>query len=157
MANIVDVVKKYIRPYYTHILIIILVIIFVWAARYVYNQHISKSENFDVANDAMDDRKPGVVIYFFHADWCPHCKKAQPEWNSFMQSNDGKLVNGYKVTCADINCTDEEDAKSTEYINKFGIDSYPTIKMVKDGKTIDFESRITTSSLNSFLDTMLSE
>jgi len=74
-----------------------------------------------------------------------------------MQANDGKLVNGYKVTCADIDCTNEDDAKSTEYINKFAIDSYPTIKMVKDGKTIDFESRITTSSLNSFLDTMLNE
>lgn len=157
MANIIDVVKKYIRPYNNYILVFILLIIFILAARYVYNQYVNKSENFDVANDTMDERTPGAVIYFFHADWCPHCKKAQPEWNSFMQANDGKLVNGYKVTCADINCTDEEDSATTEYINKFGIDSYPTIKMVKDGKTIDFESRITTSSLNSFLDTMLNE
>ena len=96
-----------------------------------------------------------VLFTFFHADWCPHCKKAQPEWESFKQSNDGKLVNGYKVSCVGINCTNEDDANTTEYINKFSIEGYPTIKMLKDNKVIDFESRITTSSLNSFLDTMM--
>ena len=66
-----------------------------------------------------------------------------------------KLVNGYKVSCVGINCTNEDDANTNEYINKFNIEGYPTIKMLKDNKVIDFESRITTSSLNSFLDTMM--
>ena len=96
-------------------------------------------------------------VTLYYADWCPHCKKAEPEWESFKQSTDGKSINGYKVSCVNINCTNEDDSKTSEYINKFNIDSYPTIKMVKDGKTIDFESRITTSSLDSFLNSMLNE
>jgi thiol-disulfide isomerase/thioredoxin len=156
MANVVEVLRKYIRPYYKHILILILVIVFLLVGQYVYKRS-TKSENFDVANDISESRQPGAVIYFFHADWCPHCKKAQPEWESFKQSTDGKMINGYKVSCVNINCTNEDDSKSNEYINKFNIDSYPTVKMVKDGKTIDFESRITTSSLDSFLNSMLNE
>ena len=156
MANIVDVIRKYIRPYYYYILVIILAILFVYVGRYVLNKYVG-SENFDVANDPTMSRESGVVVYFFRADWCPHCKKAKPEWNSFASTNDGKVVNGYKVTCIDVDCTDENYAKSNGYINKFGIDSYPTVKLVKDDKTIDFESRITTTSLNSFLDTMLGD
>lgn len=156
MANVVEVLRKYIRPYYKHVLILILVIIFLLVGQYVYKRS-TKSENFDVANDISESRQLGAVIYFFHADWCPHCKKAQPEWESFKQSTDGKTINGYKVSCVNINCTNEDDSKSNEYINKFNIDSYPTVKMVKDGKTIDFESRITTSSLDGFLNSMLTE
>jgi len=157
MAGIVDVIRKYTRPFYYYVLGIILVVIFILAAYYVYNQFYP-SENFDVANTGEGrDREEGVVVYFFNADWCPHCTKAKPEWNSFAQTNDGKVVNGYKVSCIDINCTDEEDAKTAEYINKFGIEGYPSVKMVKGGKTIEFDSRISTSSLNSFLTTMLEE
>lgn len=155
MSNIVDVLRKYIRPYYYHIIVILLVLIFVYVGIYVYKRNTN--ENFDVANDPTMKRENEVVIYFFHADWCPHCKKAKPEWDSFYSTTDGKEVNGYKVSCKDVNCTDEDDATANMYINKFGVDSYPTIKMIKDGNTIDFESRITNSSLNSFLETMLSE
>jgi len=156
MANVVEVLRKYIRPYYKHILVLILVIIFLLVGKFVYTRS-TKKETFDVANDISESREPGTVVYFFHADWCPHCKKAEPEWESFKQSTDGKSINGYKVSCVNINCTNEDDSKTSEYINKFNIDSYPTIKMVKDGKTIDFESRITTSSLDSFLNSMLNE
>ena len=110
-----------------------------------------------MSNDNQRENEVGVVIYFFHADWCPHCKKALPEWKGFSQTNDGKVINGYKVNCVDIDCTNEDDSKVTEYINKFEIDSYPTVKMIKDGKTIEFDSRITNNTLNSFLETMVTE
>ena len=70
----------------------------------------------------------------------PHCKKALPEWNGFSQANHGKDLYGYRVNCVDINCTNEDDSKVVEYINKFNIDSYPTVKMIKDGKTIAYTS-----------------
>ena len=156
MVQLSAVLKKYLGPYYYPILIIVLVIIFLLVGIFVYNRH-TKSEAFDVANDNQRDNELTMVVYFFHADWCPHCKKALPEWNGFSQANHGKDLYGYKVNCVDINCTNEDDSKVVEYINKFNIDSYPTVKMIKDGKTIDFDSRITTTSLNSFLETMLSE
>ena len=156
MVQLTAVFKKYIGPYYYSILVILLINLFLVVGIFVYNRY-TKTENFDMSNDNQRENEVGVVIYFFHADWCPHCKKALPEWNGFAQANDGKEINGYKVNCVDINCTNEDDSKVTEYINKFGIDSYPTVKMIKDGKTIEFESRITNSSLNSFLETMVTE
>ena len=153
MSQFVDLLKKYVRPYYKVIIAIIVFIVFFLAAYFILKRY-NYFESFDVANDSEREGS-SCIIYFFHADWCPHCKKAQPEWESFKQSNDGKLVNGYKLSCVGINCTNEDDANTTEYINKFGIEGYPTIKMLKDNKVIDFESRITTSSLNSFLDTMM--
>ena len=132
---------------------------------YYYHHYMNSNKNGYGDNSIQGTNAGGVQsgeegdveIMFFHADWCPHCKKAQPEWESFKQSTDGKNIDGYKISCVDVNCTNEDDAKTTEYINKFNIDSYPTVKLIKDGNTIDFESRITTSSLDSFLSTMLND
>jgi thiol-disulfide isomerase/thioredoxin len=153
MANVVDVVRKFIRPYNIYILIVILVIIFGYIGHMIYKKY--NVESFDVANDSLLSDGSQAVIYFFHADWCPHCKKAEPEWESFKKANDGKEINGHTINCVNIDCTNEDDAETTEYINKFNIDSYPTIKLIKDGKTIEFDSRITATSLEGFLNTML--
>ena len=152
MSQFTDLLKKYIRPYYYYIVTLLIIIILLLAAYHVLNRY-KMFESFDVANDS-NKKGTECIIYFFHADWCPHCKKALPEWESFKQTNDGKVINGYKINCVDVNCTNEDDANTTQYINKFNVEGYPTIKMLKDSKVIDFESRITTSSLNSFLDTM---
>lgn len=152
MSQFTDLLKKYIRPYYYYIISLLILIILLLVAYHVLKR-FNIFENFDVANDS-NKQGTSCIIYFFHADWCPHCKKALPEWESFKQTNDGKMINGYKISCVDVNCTNEDDANTTQYINKFNVEGYPTIKMLKDSKVIDFESRITTSSLNSFLDTM---
>jgi len=155
MVQFTSIIKRFIKPYYYTILIVSLIVIFILIAVFVYNRHTA-TENFDMANDSQREDGIELSVYFFHADWCPHCKKAQPEWNSFSQTNNGKILQGYKINCVDVDCTNEEDADVTTYINRFNIQGYPTIKMIKDGKTIDFESRITTSSLNTFLESMLS-
>jgi thiol-disulfide isomerase/thioredoxin len=155
MVQFTSIIKRFIKPYYYTILIVSLIIIFILIAVFVYNRHTA-TENFDMANDSQREDGIELSVYFFRADWCPHCKKAEPEWNSFSQTNNGKILQGYKINCVDVNCTNEEDSDVTTYINKFNIQGYPTIKMIKDGKTIDFESRITTSSLNTFLESMLS-
>lgn len=152
MSQFTDLLKKYIRPYYYYIITLLIIIILLLVAYHVLNRY-NLFESFDVSNDSNKEGT-SCIIYFFHADWCPHCKKALPEWESFKQTNDGKVINGYKINCVDVNCTNEDDANTTQYINKFNVEGYPTIKMLKDSKVIDFESRITTSSLNSFLDTM---
>lgn len=152
MSQFTDLIKKYVRPYYYYLVTLLIVVILLLVAYHILKKY-KMLESFDVANDS-DKQGNSCIIYFFHADWCPHCKKALPEWESFKQTNNGKMINGYKLNCVDVNCTNEDDANTTQYINKFNVEGYPTIKMLKDNKVIDFESRITTSSLNSFLDTM---
>jgi thiol-disulfide isomerase/thioredoxin len=156
MANVVEVIRRYIRPYYYYIIAIAVIIIFSIVAYYAYNRFYKKEVNHakDVAN--ANRRNKEVIVYFFHVDWCPHCKKALPEWNSFKSQNDGKEINGYVIQCLDINCTDET-SDITKLINKYHIESYPTVKMIKDEKVIEFDSKITNSSLNAFVNTMLQD
>lgn len=154
MSNIIDVFRKYIRPYYYYIIAIVVLIIFLFAAQYAY-QWSSGSSNSKFKNVAnANTRNSEAQLYFFHVDWCPHCKKALPDWNQFKSSYNGKEINGYKLKCIDLNCTDET-GDVTSAINKYSIDSYPTIKLVKDEKTIDFDSKITSNSLEQFVNTML--
>jgi thiol-disulfide isomerase/thioredoxin len=154
MAGLYEVINKFLRPYSKMILIVFLVIIFIIVGYYGYQRFGTKSENKfkDVAN--ANRRNKEATIFFFHVDWCPHCKKAQPEWNSFCTQNDGKEINGYQIKCVDVDCT-QETPEVTRAINQYKIDSYPTIKMLRDENVIEFDSKITSSTLNSFVNTML--
>ena len=153
MSQFTDLLKKYIRPYYYYIISLLILIILLLVAYHVLKR-FNIFENFDVANDS-NKQGTSCIIYFFHADWCPHCKKALPEWESFKQTNDGKMINGYKISCVDVNCTNEDDANTTQYINKFNVEGYPTIKMLKDGQTIDFDAKPTIENLTSFVESTL--
>ena len=158
MTNLISVVTKYIKPYYTRIIMIISLIIFSYFAYYGYKKFYggkykeSMHGGMDVAN--ANRRNPVVVVYFFHADWCPHCKKAQPEWDKFMANYDGKEKHGHEIQCVDVNCT-KETPDIKDLLTEYNIESYPTVKMVKDGKTIEFDSKIKETTLEKFIDTML--
>jgi len=154
MANLIEVISKMIRPYYYHILGFVIFVIFATVAVYAYNNAQAQQNNKfkDVAN--ANRRNKDAIVYFFHVDWCPHCKKALPEWKNFSSKYNGKEINGYRVKCVDKDCTNET-SDIIELINKYKIDSYPTIKLIKDNTTIDFESKITDSTLEQFVNTML--
>jgi len=121
----------------------------IWYSR----QNKKKTDRFkDVAN--TNRRNKEAIVYFFHVDWCPHCKTAQPEWDAFKTQYDSIEINGYDIKCIDINCT--EESSDVKYLmNQYKIESYPTVKLVLDDRTIDFDSKITRTSLTSFVNTML--
>jgi thiol-disulfide isomerase/thioredoxin len=157
MANIVDVFRRLISPYYYYIISIIVLIIFLSVTYYAYYNIYKKSEPNKFKNVANANRRnKEVTIFFFHVDWCPHCKKALPEWNTFKAQNNGKQVNGYLVKCVDLNCTNET-SDITRAINEYNIDSYPTVKMLKENQKIEFDSKITSTALDSFVITMLND
>ena len=56
----------------------------------------------------------------------------------------------------DVNCTDETSEVS-HFIEEFNIESYPTIKMVKDNNKIEFDSKVKADLLEQFATTMLNE
>jgi thiol-disulfide isomerase/thioredoxin len=131
-----------------------------------YTANFNTGEIFTIDNTA-----PVVAVYFFHVDWCPHCIKAQPEWDSFQKQYDNKEMGGYLVRCYDIDCTedngdaviqfDPNDETSTgikptsikisELIQKYKIESYPTIKLTKDDLVVDFDAKVTQANLVQFV------
>lgn len=155
MANLVETAKKIIRPYYYYIIAVVVFAIFLYFGIWGYKQFYAKKVANKYANVANANRRNKEVnVLFFHVDWCPHCKNALPAWNTFSQQYNGKEVNGYVIKCVDMDCT-SESSEVARAINSYKIESYPTIKMVKDEQTIEFDSKITTSSLEQFVNTML--
>jgi thiol-disulfide isomerase/thioredoxin len=99
-----------------------------------------------------------AILYFFHVDWCPHCKSALPEWKSFLESGfNGREIGDYKLVCKEIDCTNEDNSEVMTYINKYKISSFPTVKLLKDGEVYDFEAKIKENSLEQFVEAILSE
>ena len=155
MGSFYEVVHEYVKPYANIILAIVIGLIFFFVGKYAYNQFVVKEDetkNFkDVANAETDGKD--LEILFFYADWCPHCKTAKPEWNAFKSMYNNKRVKGYNIVCIDVNCT-EETSTVSKMMNEHEIDSFPTVKMSKDGDSIDYEARITTHNLEQFVNTM---
>ena len=155
MPGLIEVVNKIARPYYKYVVMIVAAVIFGYAANYGYNAYfVKKQENkfADVPNAKRSNKE--VSVMFFHVDWCPHCKTALPEWENFKKQYNNKEVNGYITKCVDVDCTDET-SDTQNMINKYEIESYPTVKMVKDKNTIEFDSKISTSTLEHFVNSML--
>ena len=176
MANIITYVDSLLKPYYKLLLAIFLFIVFVTVARFSYQAFFVKTDKGrNAANIAnANNIKPITSIYFFHVDWCPHCVKAIPEWNAFVEAYNNKEVGGHLVQCYDIDCTDDNGevtvqfdptngsytgmkptpVKISELIKKYKIDSYPTIKLTKDNNVVDFEAKVTKQNLIQFVNSV---
>ena len=107
-----------------------------------YNSHI----------EGMSNKAPDAEILLFYADWCPHCKTAKPIWEEIKQKYQGKEVNGRIVTFTEINST-EETPEVSEMMQKYNVEGFPTIKLIKDDQIIDFDANPTESTLTQFLTT----
>ena len=176
MSGVVSFLFTQLQPYYKIIVAISIAILFIIATYYIYKTVYLPSQKKRFDDVANMNKQSTIIIYFFYANWCPHCNAAKPEWDRFKQQNDDRLLNGYYIRCIDVDCSMDNggtvvqyvDAKgnitdmnkelatfsANELIEKYGIDGYPTIKMIKDGVTIEFESKITQESLNQFAETM---
>ena len=154
---------NYLDPRKSMFWIIFVVILLIGAAIYGYYTFYlpgAISRNFnDLSNKRPIPNGQGgggdVLIYFFHVDWCPHCKTAAPEWKTFSSNYNDDEKNGYTIRCIDMDCTNDKDPAVQEMIQRYAIEGYPTIKMVKDGKTIDFDAKVTENNLKKFLENMV--
>jgi thiol-disulfide isomerase/thioredoxin len=161
MSNIINVLYNIIKPYKRSILIITLAIIFIIASNYVYSWYykpIVKDRGEDIANYNANGRI--ITIYLFKVDWCPQCVSSLPDWESFSRKYNGTIVNGYIIECKIINCTDPDENKKPlrpeiqEMMNKYDIEHYPTVKMLKDNIKIELDGKVSEKNLDTFVNTM---
>jgi len=136
-------------------LVIFLVILFITIAIIYYYYYVvpAMKPKYTQKNGSGDSDKTANLMMFY-VDWCPHCKTAKPEWNKLKNEYQDRTINGYVVTFTEINCT-EETPDVTELMNQYKIESYPTIKLVKDGQIIEYDAKPTKETLNEFLNTVL--
>ncbi len=104
-------------------------------------------------SDSSGSAKTAELMFFF-AEWCPHCVKAKPEWKAVRDEYEGKTVNGYVVKFKEVDCTSETD-ESEKMVDKYKVEGYPTVKLIKDVSVIDFDAKVSKDNLIEFLNTML--
>jgi thiol-disulfide isomerase/thioredoxin len=135
------------------VVIILVVLLFLIAAIYVYRRSVSSrlSKQY-VANNEFAS-KTGITsadIYFFYTTWCPHCKTAKPIWAEFKAEMEGKTVHGIKLNFFEVDC-DKDQATS----DKFNVKGFPTIKLMKGNKIIEYDAKPSKVNLIEFVNTTL--
>ena len=103
-------------------------------------------------NNTTENKKAELML--FYVDWCPHCKTAKPIWQELKTEYKDKQINGYTVIFTEINCTNESP-EIEDMMNKYKIEGYPTIKLLKDGQVIEYDAKPNKSTLDQFLNTVL--
>ena len=133
---------------------ILLLIIF---AYYTYKQYADTKTSFKANRENIpkdQNSNKTATLMLFYVDWCPHCKTAKPEWESLKSQYDGNSINGYTVNFMEYNCTNESDEVS-QLMDKYNIEGYPTIKLIKDNQVIEYDAKPTKSTMEQFLNTVL--
>ena len=108
----------------------------------------------DSTNDNNTNNKKIAELMLFYADWCPHCKTAKPEWNNVKAKYENKTINGYKLIFTEVNCTNES-AEVEELMDKYKIEGFPTIKMLKDGQVIEYDASPKQDLIEEFINSVL--
>lgn len=155
MTSIVEILyENYLQPYKHQLLFFFIFILFVVIGYYSYKWFakpvIENQETKNMAN--YNGRLSEARLMLFTADWCPHCKKAKPEWENFTKTNDGMEIGNYKIVTESVDCTEGDDPR----IQQYGIDGYPTLILVKDqDQRINFDAKITEDNMNGFINNAL--
>ena len=143
----------------TTILIICSIVLFSVLGLFYYFYYVSPKSstqyqaNKEHSSSSSNEGKSAELLFFF-ADWCPHCKAAKPIWNDLKTEYQNKTINGYQVIFTEIDCS-EETAEVDKMMNKYNIEGYPTIKLLKDGQVIEYDAKPSKDTLVQFLNTVL--
>ena len=149
MANLYSKINWY------YVIYVLLAFFLMVMAYYLYSSSSTKSSNEYVANRVHEngDMKSAEIILFY-VDWCPHCKTAKPEWESVKEMYEGKKINDYTIIFTEHNCTNES-SETESLLNKYKVEGYPTIKLLKDNQVIEFDAKPTKQYLEEFLNTAI--
>ncbi len=136
------------------VIILVVFLFFIGISVYIYKTQIQPklNPNFVANKEFVPKEGDGeeAEIMFFFTQWCPHCKKATPHWDKFKEQYDGQFVNNHKILCKEYDCD-----KNEKMCDKYKIDGYPTIKMLKNDQIIDFDAKPTIENLTKFVETAL--
>ena len=144
-------------------LIVVAVILFVLVGvAYYYFYVIPSSKAMYRANKELIDGNSAadssgtneVEILFFYADWCPHSKQAKPIWEDLQKTYAHKTINGYTILFTEIDSSNE-NTQTEKMMDKYNIEGFPTIKLIKNGQVIEFDAKPTKDNLTQFLNTVL--
>lgn len=141
---------------------ILAAILFLSLAVYIYYKYVSPKlspkyvpnrEIIDEGTLSGTSQKQAELLFFF-ANWCPHCKSAKPIWENVKGEFENKIINGYKLIFTSVDCTKESD-ETENMMNKYNIEGFPTIKLLKDNQIIEYDAKVNKETLEQFINTII--
>ena len=158
MPGIYELASRYISPYYLPVVVVFLLIVFSVAGYYIYTNYGSmKNTKNNAIYQPTDETKTNtaITVYFFTADWCPHCRNAKPAIDEFQTEYNNKIINKKIIYIKRIDCTDSEVKEVAEQIAHFNVPSFPTVTIQDStGKKFEFDAKITRANLENFVKTV---
>ena len=92
----------------------------------------TKYLDFNKADYAKALKEKNKILLYFYANWCPLCKKEQPEtFAAFNEINDPDLI-GFRVNYRDS----DTDADEENLAKEFGVSYQHTKVILKEGERV---------------------
>lgn len=132
-----------------------IVTIFVALSIFIYRKYVTPmvdvkyKDNQEFTDEPVEEKKV-ADLYMFIVDWCPHSKQALPIWQELKTETEGKLIHNYQVVFNLVNGEEQSDLA-----DKFKVDGYPTIKLVKGNQIIEYDAKPDLLNLKEFLNSVL--
>lgn len=130
---------------------IFFIVLFTASCLYVvytyYNKYLLKNKNTGFVENNEFLHKASTIettFFFFHTDWCPHCKDAMSVWKDIMKLPSFKR---FKTAFVDIDC---EAKENRSLVKKYNVKEYPTFVLEADGKTFVYDANLKEDSLERF-------
>lgn len=139
------------------IAIIIAILLLIIVSYYTYKHYSNTKTSFKANRENVpkdQNSNKTATLMLFYVDWCPHCKTAKPDWEELRSEYENKTINGYRIIFTEINCTNESE-EVEKLMNKYKIEGYPTIKLLKDGQIIEYDAKPSKDTLIQFLNNVL--
>jgi thiol-disulfide isomerase/thioredoxin len=140
-------------------MILIVAIFFLIVAIYLYNKYVTPmvdnkfipNNEFQQKSDDSDSDVQNVELYIFTVNWCPHSKKAVPIWEQLKAEYSDKTFNNYNINFIQV-----DGEENPSLADKYKVEGYPTIKMVKGNQIIEYDAKPSLEHLKEFLNSTLS-
>ena len=138
-------------------MILIVAIFFLIVAIYLYNKYVTPMvDNKFIPNNEFqqksdDSDAQNVDLYIFTVNWCPHSKKAVPIWEQLKAEYSNKTFNNYNINFIQV-----DGEENPSLADKYKVEGYPTIKMVKGNQIIEYDAKPSLEHLKEFLNSTLS-
>lgn len=133
------------------LLTIIIVILFLYYIRNYINS--VKEYNVEGMTSSSENMQQAEIIFFF-ADWCPHCTKAKPIVADIKSKYNGLTINNKNIIFKDVDCSVETQDTKRE-IEKYDVESFPTILIQIGDKVTKFDDTVENSKLSEFIENTL--
>lgn len=127
--------------------------IFILLRRYDFLKESTAGENQEFRKIKLDVPEGIARLYFVNASWCPHSKRATPEWRAYRAMVEADPVKRTIVNFKTINA-DAENEETKIALKEIEADDgvVPVVRMEYAGRLIKFEGRITRQNLASFVE-----